>query len=119
MTTELHADGGASREDASAFGVVSFSTNGWEKEELEKLREYLNEERQRDAVEACVESLGDRYTYFDRNAEGYPTTFVPPRLAAAIEQYLRLTRGPGNSLWYDAGGVYRPGAEDLVGDVVR
>ena len=36
-----------------------------------------------------------------------------------IAEELRLTRGPGGGLWFDAGGVFRSGAENLVADLVR
>jgi hypothetical protein len=46
-------------------------------------------------------------------------TFEPVPLARAIAEELRLTRGPGGGLWYDAGGVYRSGGEDLASALVQ
>jgi hypothetical protein len=40
-------------------------------------------------------------------------------LAQDIANDLRLVRGPGGGLWYDAGGVFRSGAENLIADCVR
>lgn len=58
--------------------------------------------------------------YFDRPPSGNgPDRFVPARLAADIASEYRIVRGPGGGIWYDAGGVYRVGAEDLVKDTVR
>jgi putative DNA primase/helicase len=45
--------------------------------------------------------------------------FVPPIMGREIVDALSLTRGPGGGLWWDAGGVYRPSAEDLVADIIR
>jgi putative DNA primase/helicase len=56
--------------------------------------------------------------YFEKDDRGV-TRFVPPLLAQDIANDLRLVRGPGGGLWYDAGGVFRDGAEDLVADCVR
>ena len=56
--------------------------------------------------------------YFEKDDRG-TTRFVPPLLALDIANDLRLVRGPGGGLWYDAGGVFRDGGENLVADCVR
>jgi D5 N terminal like len=56
--------------------------------------------------------------YFEKDDRG-TTRFVPPSLASDIANDLRLVRGPGGGLWYDAGGVFRDGGENLVADCVR
>ena len=57
----------------------------------------------------------------NKNADDYMPggTFVQPVLAQDIAWDMRLVRGPGGGLWYEAGGVYRPGAENVVADYVR
>jgi len=57
--------------------------------------------------------VGPADTYFEDGK------FNPPLLAEDIAADLRLTRGPGGGLWYYASGVFRPGAENLVADIVR
>ncbi len=53
--------------------------------------------------------------YFEKESHA----FRPVWLAQDIANDLRLVRGPGGGLWYDAGGVFRSGAENLIADCVR
>lgn len=51
--------------------------------------------------------------------DGQKRVFVRPRLGRAIAEAVTLTRGPGGGLWYDAGGYFVPGGEDLVRECVQ
>lgn len=55
------------------------------------------------------------------NADGEITSskFVPPRLGKDIADQLGIVRGPDGGLWFDAGGVYRPRADEIIEVAVR
>lgn len=85
----------------------------------EKEAAYCQVQAAASAEQATDEPLGPHLVRLTGSFTDDDGKFVAPMMAQEIANVLRLTRGPGGGLWYDAGGVYRPGAEDLVADIVR
>jgi putative DNA primase/helicase len=81
-------------------------------DELAQLEAQFTERPKHD-YDARLPEPGSWRDYRDEGSDG-PGSFNPARLAVDIAQRVGLTRGPGGDLWYDAGGYYAPGGEDLV-----